>query len=53
LGAAALLKAVWWNLRRASLLMHLFVCLLATLRKKFQTGLHEIFRVVDNWPMNK
>jgi len=25
LGAAALLKAVWWGMRLASLLMHLFV----------------------------
>jgi len=26
-GAAALLKAVWWDLRLACLLTHLFVCL--------------------------
>jgi len=31
----------------------LFVCLLATLRKNFQTHLHEIFRKVGNGPMNK
>ena len=27
IGAAALLKAVWWDLHLASLLTHLFVCL--------------------------
>ena len=31
----------------------LFVCLLATLRKNFRTDLHEIFRKVGNGPVNK
>ena len=31
----------------------MFVCLLATLRKNFQTDLHEIFRELGNGPMNK
>jgi len=31
LGAAALRKAVWWDLRFASLLMHLFLCCLLLL----------------------
>jgi len=35
LGAAALLKAVWWDLRLASLLTHLFVCLFLCLFVSF------------------
>ena len=57
LGAAALLKAIWWDLCLASLLTHLFVCLficlsvclLATLRKNFRTDLHDIFREGWKW----
>jgi len=50
--SAASTKAVWSDLRLASLLTHLFclfVCLLATLRKNFQTDLHEIFREHLQW----
>jgi len=36
-------------LRQGGYVVCLFVCLLATLRKNFQTGLHEIFREGWQW----
>ena len=53
LRAAALLEAAWWGMRLASLLTHLFVCLLATSRKNFRTDLHDIFREGWQWAIEQ
>ena len=50
LGAAALLQAEWWDLRLASLLTHLFVCLsVSNFVQNVQADLHEIFR--EGWKL--
>jgi len=49
LGAATLFKAVWWDLRLASLLTHLF-CLFATARRLLQVCQSGLFN--DNFITN-